>query len=583
MIFSLQRRFLLLLLLPVAAILIGVGVAGFIYARSFLFQQWLETTDVKLERAALEIRSRLNDKLDLIDLIGVAESIPAGNITQAFLIQQLAQKKGVKFVDLAVIDVPNMDSMDRGAMREQLGEAVGKGLYTMEICEDYGFCAPTTDPNALDRSLRIVKLIRGGNENTVKRLVVRIGFDSFMEQVRKMGLWPGSTGYLVTSRGQILASTDKSQSSRRTLGDTGLEIERKTAEAIRKKGFGTVVGEGSPPDMVAKFRRIPLINWYLVLITDGEEIFSAIMRFRKYYGIAGLAAFIVIVILIRFTTIPVSKAISEIGQAAARVEEGDYTVRVPEDRTDEIGRLNVSFNRMIEGLRQRDLIQRTFGRYVDRNIAEELMNRPEALRMGGQKKVVTIMMADLRNFTSVSEKLEPEEVIRFLNLYFSRMIWVIERFKGIIVDFYGDSILVFFDGVEADVKKRAHDAVCCALEMQQEQEGFLEEARAEGLPALRMGIGVHTGEVVVGNIGTDYRAKYGIVGSDVNLTARIQSTASGDKVVISEETYALTSDEVRVSTDFDVCLKGVEKSRQLYEVEALCGRDVTAEAAESHQ
>jgi class 3 adenylate cyclase len=203
--------------------------------------------------------------------------------------------------------------------------------------------------------------------------------------------------------------------------------------------------------------------------------------------------------------------------------------------------------------------------------------------MGGQKKVVTIMMADLRNFTSVSEKLEPEEVIRFLNLYFARMIWVIERYKGIIVDFYGDSILVFFDGVEADVNKRARDALSCALEMQQEQEGFLEEARSEGLPALRMGIGVHTGEVVVGNIGTDYRAKYGIVGSDVNLTARIQSTASGGKVVISEETYALTSDEVRVSADFDVCLKGVEKSRQLYEVEALSGQDSTPEAAESHQ
>src|SRR5208337_3148593 len=98
--------------------------------------------------------------------------------------------------------------------------------------------------------------------------------------------------------------------------------------------------------------------------------------------------------------------------------EGDYSVNLPETRADEIGQLMHSFNQMTEGFKQRDLIEQTFGRYVDKTVAQELMSRPGALRLGGEKKTVTIMMTDLRNFTGISENLPPEKVIRLLNHYF---------------------------------------------------------------------------------------------------------------------------------------------------------------------
>jgi class 3 adenylate cyclase len=156
------------------------------------------------------------------------------------------------------------------------------------------------------------------------------------------------------------------------------------------------------------------------------------------------------------------------------------------------------------------------------------------------------------------------------------MISIVERYKGIIVDFYGDSLLVFFDGMQPDKVERAADAVKCAIEMQREQEGFVEEIAAEGLPPIHMGIGIHTGEVIVGNIGTESRAKYGIVGSNVNLTARIQTTAGPGKIVVSEQTYWALSDRLTVSADFRVCLKGVERDRELYEVDSLDGEVVAA-------
>ena len=215
----------------------------------------------------------------------------------------------------------------------------------------------------------------------------------------------------------------------------------------------------------------------------------------------------VILILIRTTTRSVASAISDIRAAAAKVSTGDYDVELAEDRSDEIGELKRSFNVMIDGLKQRDLIERTFGRYVDKKVAEELMSKPEALRLGGEKRTVSIMMSDLRDFTAKSERLQPEHVIKMLNSYFARMIAVIERHRGIVVDFYGDSILVFFNGTDADVSDRATDAVKCAMEMQQEMKGFRTENISLGLPEMSMGIGIHTGEVIVGNIGTESQGK----------------------------------------------------------------------------
>ncbi|HMK33653.1 MAG TPA: adenylate/guanylate cyclase domain-containing protein [Desulfomonilaceae bacterium] len=563
MIYSLERRFLVLLLLPVALIVIGIGGVGWMYARSFLLDQWAELTRLKLQKAAHQIHMRLDERLELIRLIAKAEGGPDHEVLQTFLIQQLVAKEGVRFVDLDVLN--NKNAKDAS---DPYGLGDIEGRYTLELCGDYGFCAPVMDPNSSDRSLKIVRLM-GDNGGPRKRLVVRIDFDSFLAPIKQMDLWEGSTACLVTSTGQFLAHTDKSKSDRKVLGDTGDDLEKRVLDEMRHKPFGTVFGVGHPPDRVAGFYKLPFINWYLVLFSQGNVILAPIVEFRFYYGVAALISLILILMMIRIVTRSVGRSIAEISAAAAQVQNGDYAVNLPEETCDEIGQLSASFDKMIQGLKQRDLIEQTFGRYVDKKIAAELMSRPEALRMGGEKKTVTVMMSDLRNFTNISEKLQPEEVIKMLNRYFARMISIIERHKGIIVDFYGDSVLVFFDGLEADVGARAFDAVHCALEMQRDMDGYVKENIAAGLPEVTMGIGIHTGEVIVGNIGTESRAKYGIVGSDVNLTDRIQATASAGKVVISERTYEIICQKLNVSMEFKACLKGVEDQKKLYEIDSF--------------
>jgi len=569
MVFSLEKRFLVFLLIPLTLIVGLLAFGNFFVARSYLLAQWAESTRLKLEKAAHQITMELDEKMELITLIGKAENVPHGDLLQAFLIQQLSATKGVNFVDVQLLPQGQPQVGIREIDATDYDSGAGEGLYTMELCGDFGFCAPITNAGALDRSLRIVKMLGEAEKPPSKRLVVRISFDSLITPVREMAQWQGSIPLLVTSAGQLLAADDKAFADRKQLGDNGDELEKKLLEEIRNKPYGTVSGKGRPPDQIIGFYKVPSINWYVVLISPGSTLMAPLVRFRFYSLMAGLAAVMIVFLLVRLTTRSVGRSIGAICQASGRVREGDYSIVLPEDSKDEIGELNRNFNRMVEGLRQRDLIQETFGRYVDKNVAEELMKNPAALRLGGEKATVTILMSDLRDFTPLSEKLPPEEVIKLLNQYFARMIAVIERFRGIIVDFYGDSILVFFNGSDADVDKRALDAIKCGLKMQRDLNLFNERNRSTNAPHLEMAIGVHTGEVVVGNIGTESRAKYGIVGAAVNLTDRIQAAASGGSVVISEDTYQVISKWLTVSYDFKVCLKGISSQQNLYEIESV--------------
>jgi len=146
------------------------------------------------------------------------------------------------------------------------------------------------------------------------------------------------------------------------------------------------------------------------------------------------------------------------------------------------------------------------------------------------------------------------------------MIEVIRQPKGIIVDFFGDGALVFFDPLDEPIETTVHRAIRCAIEMQNAMGAFNEEMRKGVLPELEMGIGLNAGEVVVGNIGSEARAKYGIVGSAVNLTERIQKVAKGGEVVISDSIYRYSREHLNIKKSFDVELKGVQGRIALYQV-----------------
>ncbi|NIN00926.1 MAG: aminotransferase class III-fold pyridoxal phosphate-dependent enzyme [candidate division Zixibacteria bacterium] len=200
-------------------------------------------------------------------------------------------------------------------------------------------------------------------------------------------------------------------------------------------------------------------------------------------------------------------------------------------------------------------------------IARELLSRPDAAKLGGDKREVAILISDLRNFTSISESVSPEATITILNRYFSHMIQVIQGHRGIVVDFFGDGVLVFFDPLGGPIAPAIHQAVQCALEMQKEMGSFNSEIKKHGLPELAMGVGLNAGQVVVGNIGSEARAKYGIVGSAVNVTQRIQEVAKGGEVVLTESILQRAKQVLIINRSFELKLKGIRKPVKLHVVQ----------------
>lgn len=213
------------------------------------------------------------------------------------------------------------------------------------------------------------------------------------------------------------------------------------------------------------------------------------------------------------------------------------------------------------------LISETFGRYLSDEIVKNLLDTPNGLNLGGKKQRVTILMSDLRGFTAMSEQMEPADLISMLNHYLGEMTEIVQRYRGTIIEFIGDAIFAIF-GAPIDCETPEQFAVCCAVEMQNKMRAVNAYNAEHGYPPLEMGIGVNTGDVILGNIGSEKRAKYGVVGQNVNLCGRIESFTVGGQVLVSPWTKEKVPELVTCG-ELEILPKGVSIPITIYEVAAV--------------
>lgn len=257
----------------------------------------------------------------------------------------------------------------------------------------------------------------------------------------------------------------------------------------------------------------------------------------------------------------------------------DYMVKLP-DKLEVLARIRYHSKGYINLLERNEafkqlkianrFIRKTFGRYLSDDIVNTILESPEGLTLGGEKRTVTIMMTDLRGFTSIGERLSAENVVGMINIYLEIMTEIIMKYQGTIDEFIGDAILVIF-GAPITREDDAKRAVACALEMQLAMEEVNTRNREAGFPEVTMGIGLNTGEVVVGNIGSKKRTKYGVVGSTVNLTNRIESYTIGGQILISESTLKACGPILRIDHQMGVMPKGVKEPITIYEIGGIGG------------
>ncbi|MDX2228048.1 MAG: adenylate/guanylate cyclase domain-containing protein [Leptolyngbyaceae cyanobacterium bins.349] len=218
-----------------------------------------------------------------------------------------------------------------------------------------------------------------------------------------------------------------------------------------------------------------------------------------------------------------------------------------------------------------DKMRQTFGRYLTNEVATELLETREGLKLGGEKCKVTVLISDLRGFSAISERVKPETAVKIINQYLEVMIDIVNQYKGILNEVVGDGLFIFF-GAPIQRDDDAQRAIACAIAMQLAMKNINAELAKLDLPALAMGIGLHTGDVLAGNIGSERRAKYTIIGSNVNLASRIEAYSVGGQILASQATIKDAGAIVRVDQYLQVQLKGFAETFKLYELGGIGGQ-----------
>lgn len=272
-------------------------------------------------------------------------------------------------------------------------------------------------------------------------------------------------------------------------------------------------------------------------------------------------------------TLGLVRNIRTLARAAAEIERGVLDVDIAVTTRDEVGQLGHSFNTMAEGLRTKERIKETFGKYVDRRIVEGLLDDPNFAQAAGRRCEMTVMFIDLQGYTTLSESMESEDLLRLLNLFLSKMTAAVAAKRGVINDFQGDAVMAFwgppFTG-EEDHAELACEAAIMALRNFEEFKAQVAEALhcdARKL-ALAMRIGIATGPVVAGNVGSEASLKFTVIGDVVNLGARLEGAnkAYGTTIMLSQRTRDLVQEHLKTRELDLVRVKGKRAVTRIFEL-----------------
>jgi len=305
--------------------------------------------------------------------------------------------------------------------------------------------------------------------------------------------------------------------------------------------------------------------WILLTEIDEDEQLAPLLTLRRE-----LVLGVVLVLLGGlFVAHQVSRSIQQplqaLGDFALRIGKGDLTGRASVSGDDIAGRLAASLNEMAAGLRERDYVKEIFGRYVATQVSDQILSGQ--VDLGGESRRVTILFSDIRSFTTMAEQMSPAQVVTFLNDYFSEMVDAVFEQNGMLDKFLGDGLMAVF-GAFGDTPDHPRRAVLAALRMKALLAKINGERAMTGKPPIAIGIGIHSDEVIVGNIGSRKRLEFTVVGDGVNVSSRLQTLNKefGTTILVSETTFEALNDEFECRPMPDTPLRGRDKELKFYEV-----------------
>ncbi len=336
-------------------------------------------------------------------------------------------------------------------------------------------------------------------------------------------------------------------------------------------------------DYFGAYSKLSVCDSSVFTVVPAPVVFEPVYAtLRRNIYIAAAVLFLS-VILVWFFSKTISRPVTELTAASDEILKGNYLVKLKIRTHDEIGLLTSRFMDMGKGLDEREKLKDTFGRFINKDIAEKAMRGELAL--GGETKNVTIFFSDIRSFTAISEKLEPFEVVEFLNDYMTRMVECINATSGVVDKFIGDAIMGVW-GAPVSAGSPQQDALNCvraALMMRYSLHKFNEGRGGDKKPLIRIGCGINTGPVVAGQIGSDKRMEYTVIGDAVNFASRTEALNKPlhTDILITENTYQLVKDFIVAEEMPSVTVKGKSKPVKMFAVVNMPGaKDIPGAGAD---
>ncbi len=315
--------------------------------------------------------------------------------------------------------------------------------------------------------------------------------------------------------------------------DTVLSEKRQTPEGGRRQRYHAEIRNAQAEEAA----------YTIDLVYSLANLERGIWDFVWRIVVVGAAAFVVGIVLILLFARRSTKPLRTLASAMQEVGKGNLAARVTVKSRDEVGVLGEAFNWMMRGLEEGEFVKRIFKRYVTRQVAEKILSEKEFVNLKGDRREVSILFADIRGFTKFSQHMAPEEIIALLNHYFAPVIDVIIENEGVLDKFMGDGFLAFWN---APLSQKDYALRTCqaALGIQRVIARLNFQRENEGKVQIQMGMGIHTGTAIAGNIGSSRRMEYTIIGESVNFAERLQEAAMQGEILVSVRTRELVGERL---------------------------------------